>query len=53
MDENGIPLQHSIIDTLIHAEVLLPSHGQLHRATVRRQHTNEDGETTSQYNNNP
>ena len=53
MDENGIHLQHSVIDKLIHAEVLLPNHGQLHRATVKRQHTNEDGETTGQYNDNP
>ena len=46
MDENGIPLQHSIIDTLIHAEVILPNHVQLHKATVKRRHMNEDRETT-------
>ena len=42
-----------MIDTLIQAEVLLPNHGQLHRATIKRLHMNEDGETTGQYNDNP
>ena len=27
MDEDGTALQHSLIDTLIHAEVLLPHNG--------------------------
>ena len=46
-------LEYSFLDTFIHAEVLLPHNGQIHRAIVKGRHKDENCEVSGQYNVNP
>ena len=53
---NGVEdasLEHSLLDTFIHAEVMLPHNGQICRGTVKRRHIDENCETPGQYDANP
>ena len=45
--------EHSLIDTLVNTEVLLPQGEELWRAKVKKWHTNSDGAVVGTYNDNP
>ena len=42
LDKDETALQYSLIDKLIHTEVLLPHYDYLHKATVKGRHTDEN-----------
>ena len=46
-------LEHSLLDTLIHAEVLFPHNGQFNSYTVQKIYVNKNGELSGQYDSNP
>ena len=51
--DNKPVFEHSLSDTLIGAEVLLPQGENLKSAKVKGRHTNEDGNVVGAFDNNP
>ena len=45
--------EHSLHDSLIHAEVLLPHNDEMCKGIVKGRHTNINGEVIGQFNVNP
>ena len=54
IDEKGVPtFEHSLGDTLVNAEVLMPQGDSRVKCKVKRRHKSDDGQVTGQFHQNP
>ena len=54
VDEEGVPtLEHSLGDTLVNAEVLMPQGDNRVKCKVKQRHVEDNGHVTGQFNENP
>ena len=54
IDEKGVPtFEHSLGDTLVNAEVLMPQGDSRVKCKVKRRHKGDDGQVTGQFHQNP
>ena len=54
VDEEGVPtFEHSLGDTLVNAEVLMPQGDNRVKCKVKQRHVGDNGQVTGQFNENP
>ena len=54
VDQDGVTtFEHSLRDTLVNAEVLLPQGTDIKKCKVKQRHKNPDGTVTGEFNENP